>query len=224
MFDKGMEFLFEGKVLAFSIATAIGILLNAQKVLSFIDSYKKRRIELLKEATEFSGLSCKLRNQFNEEIESEYFRLVYRTKMDKSLREACLVLSENNKAEMPFIHFLRAGPHLSLNKGNLLVSISKVDYFSYFYNIILGVLMLLIGFSLIVFLKELTNPTIYSVLGLLGVCGFSIIFGFFFLSQTYSVNSARKIRRETEKALHDDSLEQKKVEKLPELKNFEPSI
>ena len=223
MLDKSMEFISEGNLLAFSVAMVLGVLLNAQKILSFIDSYKKRRIELLKEAAEFPELSDKLKNQLNEEIESEYFRLAYRVKMDKPLREACLGLSEWNNSELPFKWFLRAEPHLILKRGTLLVTISKFEYFSYFYNMVLGVFMLLIGFSLIVILDNLTNPTVYSVLGWLGACGLSIIFGLFFLSQTYSVNSARKIKRVIEKGLSDISLEQVEEGKLSATQIIEPT-
>ncbi|MBL1320844.1 MAG: hypothetical protein COA63_007250 [Methylophaga sp.] len=114
MYDKLVGLLSEGQYSAFAIAIALGVLFNASKILNFFDGVKKRRIDLLKEASSIRSLNENLKNHFEDEIEGEYFSLIHKVKMDKGLRDACIALYKKAERRLPFVHFLRAKMHLYL--------------------------------------------------------------------------------------------------------------
>ncbi|MGD9169712.1 MAG: hypothetical protein PVI97_06575 [Candidatus Thiodiazotropha sp.] len=199
MFDTVIELFVEGKYLAFALAIVLGLIFNAHNILAFADRLKKRRIELLKEAADLSTISENLKRHFEDELEGEYFRLSHKARMDKGIRDACIELYSRVERRISFTHFIRARSHLELHDGRLLVNISIFHKIGYYYNMIAGTGMSLVGFSLITIVSSLQQATALHVLIWLGMCVFLMMFGFFMLSQTFSVYSAKKIREFSEK-------------------------
>lgn len=195
MFDKAFEFFTEGKYVAFAVATVMGLLFNAKNILAFADVYKKRRIEILKEAIGLESINVNLKRHFEDEIEGEYFRLAHKVKLDKGVRDACIDWYYRLNLAISFSHFVRARTHLEVRDGNLSVTISTFDKVGFWYNLVAGVGMLLFGFLLAAMINALKPPTLVGVFILLGMCAFLIVFGFYMLSQTFSVVSAKKVQR-----------------------------
>ncbi|XOB91768.1 hypothetical protein ACMC9M_15815 [Pseudomonadota bacterium 24LQ007] len=195
MFDKAIEFVAEGKYVAFSIAIVLGVLFNAKNILAFADTYKKRRIELLKEAVAIGSINENLKSHFEDEIEGEYFRLAHKVKMDKVIRDACIDWYAKLNRELSLSHFIRARPHLEVCDGELNVKISTFDKIGFWYNLIAGITLLLSGFMFLAMTNAINSQTILGVLVLVAMSLFLIVFGFFLLSQTFSVTSAKKVQQ-----------------------------
>lgn len=198
MFDKAFELFAEGKYMAFAVATVMGLLFNAKNILAFADIYKKRRIEILKEAIGLESINVNLKKHFEDEIEGEYFRLAHKVKLDKGIRDACIDWYYRLNRTISFSHFIRAKTHLDVQDGNLSVTISNFDKVGYWYNLIAGVGMLIFGFLLAAMINTIKTPTLIGVFTLLGISVFSISFGSYMLSQTLSVISARKVQQAIE--------------------------
>ncbi|WP_166253907.1 hypothetical protein [Marinobacter salicampi] len=194
MFDKAFEFISTGEYAAFSFAIVLGVLFNLKHILSFADTYKKRRIELLKEAASITSINENLKVHFEDEIENEYFRLVHKVKMEKVVRDACIDWYAKLNRELSLSHFIRARSHLVLKDGKLDVKISKFDKIGFWYNMIAGIFLLLLGFFFLAMTSAVQSQTILGVFVLVGISLFLIVFGLFLLSQTFSVTSARKVR------------------------------
>ena len=121
MFDKSLELLVEGKYIAFAFAVTLGLAFNARSIVAFFDAFRKRRIDLLKEATSLSTISENLKSHFEDEIEGEYFRIAHKVKMDKGIRDACVELYLNIEKRIPFSHFINARYHFEAPGGHLRV-------------------------------------------------------------------------------------------------------
>ena len=193
MFEKALEYLGDGQYITFAVATVVGLLFNAQKILSFADSFRKRRIELLKEALRFETINENLKRHLEDEVEGEYFRLTHKVKMDKGIRDASINLYTKLERQLSFLHFIRARNHLELINGDLKVVISSFDKVGYYYNLIVGIAMLLTGFLFSTIINTMQDPTLFKVLVWIGFCLFFIAFGFFLLAQTFSIKSAKKV-------------------------------
>ncbi|MAR73477.1 MULTISPECIES: hypothetical protein [unclassified Halomonas] len=195
MFDKAFEFIFQGEYVAFSIAIVLGILFNLKHILSFADIYKKRRIELLKEAVFVDSINGNLKVHFEDEIENEYFRLAHKVKMEKVVRDACIDWHVRLNRELSIAHFIRARSHLEIKNGELEVKISTFDMIGYWYNIIAGILLLLIGSLFLTMTNAIQSQSIVGIVFVIGVSLFLIFFGLFLLSQTFSVVSAKRVQK-----------------------------
>ena len=194
MFDKAFELISQGEYAAFSFAIVLGILFNLKNILSFADIYKKRRIELLREAISIDSINGNLKVHFEDEIESEYFRLVHKVKMEKVIRDACIDWYVRLNRELSLSHFMRARGHLEIKGGKLEVKISTFDKIGYWYNMIAGIVLLLIGFPFLAMTNAIKSQTIVGFFALIGVSLFLIVFGLFLLSQTFSVVSAKRVQ------------------------------
>lgn len=199
MLDKAVQFISEGNYLAFGIATVIGILFNIQKILTVADAFRKRRIELLKEAIGVTSKNENLQRHFQDELEGEYFRISHNVRMDKGIRDASIDLYLKLERQLPFVNFIRAKNSLELDEGILRVKISNFDKIGFYYNLIFGFLLFMSGTLLLLLIDSLKQPTVLGVLTWIILCIFLMAFGFFFLSQTSSYHSAIKIKQFTNK-------------------------
>lgn len=191
---QAITYLSEGRYSLFAALVCIGLFLNGQKLLTFFDSFKKRRLELLKEATEAYSIDDNLKTHLKDEIEGELFRLSHRVKMHKAVRDASLKLYFKHDRELPFIHFIRARQLLDVIDGILTVKISKADWVGFYYNIVFGFLMLFSGILSLVIARKVIESSILEAFGWAIASLFIILFSLFILAQTMSVISAKKIR------------------------------
>jgi hypothetical protein len=197
MLEKVIEFFPELKYLALAVAIVPGLVFNAKNIIAFIDTFKKRRLDLLKEAMSHSA-NEKLKSHYEDEIEGEYFRIAHKAKMDKGMRDACIEFYLEMEKRIPFSHFIQARHHLEAPDGHLRVNITPFDKVGYYYNAIAGLFLLLIGFILITLIKAIELKTAIHLLLWIGMSMTLMMFGFFLLTQTASVTSAKKIQKFTD--------------------------
>lgn len=192
MLEKVIEFFPELKYLAFAIAVVPGLVFNAKNIIAIVDIFKKRRLDLLKEALSHSA-NEKLKTHYEDEIEGEYFRITHNAKMDKGIRDACIDYYLEIEKRIPFSHFINARHHLEAPEGHLSVNITKFDLVGYYYNVIAGFFMFVSGFVLIALIKLIEIESVLHLLIWIAMSLTVIMFGFFLLMQTASVVSAKKI-------------------------------
>lgn len=194
MIDQALSYIAGGEYFLASIALVFAILLNLEKILSMVDSHKKKRIVLLNEAIADESISDHLRSHLKDEIQGEYFYQVHKMKMDKFKRDLLLETHNQLKGEITLKQFQRANNQLIVKNEKLVVDISKIDNVSLYYNMIMGVLMAVMGFALLSVPVSLDEPTIYKILSWLVLCTFLIGFGFFMVYQTFPIIIAKRIR------------------------------
>lgn len=193
MIDKALKLLEEGELLLFSIAIVFAMILNIEKIMSFLDSRKKQRIELLKEAIEIPEIKEDLKSHFKNEIENEYFRLVHKVTMDKNIRELALEKYELLGGKVAFRHFKRASSHFVIVDGKLEIKITKFDWFSFYYNLIAGFAVVIFGFVFFVVQGIIMQAAIIKSIVWIIVGVFSMLIGLWMISEVISVISAKKI-------------------------------
>lgn len=198
MIDKVLSYAEGGEYLLASIALVFAILLNLEKILYIINIHKKKRMIFLNEAMADESLSDNLKAHFKDEIQSEYFYQVHKMKVDKFKRELLLETHNKLKGEITLKQFQRANNQLIIKDEKLVVDISKFEGFSFYYNMVMGILMAIFGFALLSVPVNLNDPTIYKILSWFLVCVFFISFGFFMVYQTFPVIIAKRIRKALE--------------------------
>lgn len=178
MIDKVLSYAEGGEYFLASIALVFAILLNLEKILSIINTHKKKRITFLNEAIADESISETLKAHFKDEIQGEYFYQLHKMKVDKFKRDLLLETHNKLKGEITLKQFQRANNQLIVKDEKLVVDISKLESFGFYYNMGMGILMAVFGFALLSIPVNLSDPTIYKVFSWLLVCTFLIGFGF----------------------------------------------
>jgi len=192
--DKFIGYIESGQYFIASIVVVFAVLVNIEKIFSIIDTQKKKRIGLLKEAIANDALSISLKEHFKNEIQGEYFYQAHKISMDKFKRDLVLDAHIKLDGDITFKQFKLANNHIAVVDGKLNIEISKLDSFSYYYNMFFGVLMAIAGFFLLFIPVAITDPTVYQVFYWLIICVFLIGFGFFMILQTLPLRAAKRIR------------------------------
>ncbi|MFZ6040303.1 hypothetical protein ACOV11_07290 [Vibrio natriegens] len=86
---------------AFAIAIAF-LLVNTRNVSVFWDERRKRKLNVLLEASKSNEVSEPLQKHFQEEIEVEYFRLTYGVKIQRHLITTLLAIKDTTNNRIPF--------------------------------------------------------------------------------------------------------------------------
>lgn len=194
MFDKALQLMTEGRIAFAMIAVVFGVIFNAKKIVEFIDIFKKRRIELLQEASKSTAVSDTLKEHFHNEIEDEYFRLTHKKRMSKKIRELSLTLSKD--IDIPFFHFIRASSLLKSDENGLSVAIPTFDNIGYYFNLVFGFSSIMFGAIIVILAGEIDQPSIKDIVTVLTMSAFLILIGVMMISQTFPVHSAKKIESE----------------------------
>ena len=198
---KIIESLENGNILLVLVFAIFALLLNGPKILEFVESRKRIRIEKLKEAISNGSVKGATKVHLENELESEYFKLATGLYLEREFRESIISLHEKAKGEIKFVHFKRALPHLKYSSEvpNLVVKITLFEKMAYYFNIVGGSVMTLLGVT-IVFIPTMSSETSFSViLYSVGMGVFLIAVSVFMLYQAFPMISARYVRELIEK-------------------------
>ena len=184
-------------ILKLSISGLASILsaVNLIGILNHLGSRRQQRLSHIREALELAKGNNKLERHFEDELEGEYFRLIHRVRMEKSIRDAVIDCHTKSGGSISFIHFLRSRPHLSVNNldKSLSVKISTGAHILYYANLVLGFAIFVLGAFLLLSapLFGTLSEVFISSLVYMGC----LLLSLFFISETRSVNSARLIKK-----------------------------
>lgn len=111
------------------------VIVNLKNIIPFFDNYKKRRMNLLKEVIADDGVDERVKKHIKNEIDSEYFKLAYGIKMDKSKVICILNTHDELGCCIPFRTYLNANYYIHVEGGSMKIKISKSDRLHYYYNL-----------------------------------------------------------------------------------------
>lgn len=180
------------------IAIIVSILLNLKKITDFIEDQKKARASKITEALKCDFLIGDTRSFLEEELATEYFKISTGIKWEKSFREAIIRAYKESNGELSFEDFKRARPHLIYKSGMIKIDISWFDKINYYLNWFLGFFMALFGLFVIIFPLLITGINFTQLFANLSFGATLIVFSVLVILQTYSLTSARKIKKQLE--------------------------
>jgi hypothetical protein len=188
-----------GNVIVLFVLVLIALFINAQKIVDFYEAKKRHRIEKLKEALDNNFVRSLSKEYLEKEIEAEYFRLTTGIYLEREFREKILSIHQQAKGELSFSHFRRALPHLVFEKGEIQVSISRTDKFSFWFGLIVG--WFFIACSMIFFMSSIyiKQFDLLHFIVFISFCIFFLLAGGIMIRQTFPVRSAEIIAKHLEK-------------------------
>lgn len=184
----------ENLVVAFTLVL-LSIIVNAQKLQEYMKYRKRVKINDLKEALNTGNPTGNTKDYLEQELESEYFKLVTNIRTEKLLREKIMDVHKDAKGEIEFFHFIRAISYLSIIDGKLAVTISKFAEFSYWYNKIAGITLMVTALVLWVFPIFAQDANLVKIVVFYLLGGMLVPMGFMLVTFTFPYESARKIEK-----------------------------
>lgn len=119
------------------------IIVNLKNIFPLFDNYKKRRLNLLKEATSDENVNDQIKAHIQDEIDSEYFKLTHGVKVEKN--KAICILNTHNKlgSSVPLRSYLNAVNYIFPQNGIMNIEVRKSDKISHYYNTFIAFLFFL---------------------------------------------------------------------------------
>lgn len=165
-----------------------------------MDPRSKRKLTFLKDLLKEGGVTGKIREIVQEEVNSNVFWETHKIIADKHLRQAIINLDESTDGRLKYIDFQKALSFLSIRQDRTLkvrkfTSSDKLKHLVF--CVISFIYLSFAALSLIIFFFPLNNPGIQ--LALLLMASLFFILACFFKSQTFPLQAARKIKNEIRK-------------------------
>ncbi|MEO2267689.1 hypothetical protein V1358_10280 [Pseudoalteromonas sp. YIC-656] len=195
MIDKALNYIASGQYWLASIVVVFAIIVNIEKIISVIDTQKKKRLAFLKDAISDDCLSDNLKSHLEDELQSEYFYQTHKIRIDKFKRNLLFEYHDKLRGEITFKQFKRANDQLVVKDGKLRVEISAFDNIAFYYNMFFGVIVSIFGFVVFSIPLNLGGTSLYSLINWIAVSAFFIGFGFFMVYQTIPILIAKRIRK-----------------------------
>ena len=197
LFVKQFE---NGNLVIVLLISAIAFLFRYKQIIEFFDGRKKLKIEKFTNALKCEQLTGLTRAHIENELVNEHFRQATGLGVEKEFRGAILKLHNQMQGEVSFSHFRRALSHLYLENQTIVVRLTKLSLFSFWYNTAAGAILLAIGFFSIAIV--VAAPFIQSNINAWSLLGFGssfLITGIFMISLNRSIYSARIIKNQQTK-------------------------
>jgi len=192
--EKLVDKVKSGDYLSGALIVMVALIFNFKKIVDFLEDRKKARLLKLTEALECEHVRGLSKSHLEEELATEYFKIVTGIRLEKEFREAIIKAHRDTKGEINFTHFKRALPHIIFNDSKLSVNISIFEWVGYAFNFCCGFLLALLGF-LIIQANQINAESIFQIINRLGFGSFFIIIGFLMLYSTSPLLSARKVKK-----------------------------
>ncbi len=125
-------------------------LVNTRNIVTFRDEHRKRKLNILLDASKSDEVSEDLKKHFRDEIEVEYFRLTYGVKVRRPLIRAMLRVSRFGNENIPFGLILSARKYFDSDDEKCVRKLVSIDLFSSLesaFNLLASCLLALVIYS-----------------------------------------------------------------------------
>ena len=198
LLDKLLESIQGGNFALAAVVLVVAIVFNLQKIVNFLESRKRSKIEKLTDALESEHLKGGTRSLLERELESEHFKLATGIYLEREFREALIKIHQKAKGELSFRNFRRALPHLKYVKQKVNVVIDISDKVGYWLNMLSGSFLMLFSLLLLVLTASSSGLALTKKFSGFGFGVFFAVFGFVILAQTIPVSAAKRIKKHIE--------------------------
>ena len=203
--DKIVDAIQSGNILWLAVILMIGLILNYPRISEYLESRKRQRISRIMEALDCAHLDDQFKDFLKHELSREYFLYVAEIPAEKEYREELIRIHKLSKGELPFLHFRRASRHLRFEGGRIRVNLDIPDMIGYYMNFAVSIffgLVALVMFMMPAFVRPIS---LIQTLSMYGLSALLVVMVVFFLSQTFSVYSAKRIRTHIDNQLNSDT-------------------
>jgi len=180
------------------ISLGIWLVLNHRHVFDLFEYRQKSKLKNIETALKSEHLKGLTKLHLEKALTTEHFYLSTGIRVEEKFREAIITEHQNTHGEIAFRHFKRALPHFYFEQEQLIIRVTKVETWMYWYGIIAGSLVLITGaLSLLIPLYLLLFTTLEdsAILSYI-ISGITFIpFGIFMLIEGQSVFSAKLIQK-----------------------------
>lgn len=192
--DRLMKQLENGNYITALAILFIVLLFKAKDILIFLNLFKSNKLNRLKNLYQIKSLSSINENILKECIEKEIFNEVTGINTEKILREKIVMIHNISQGVLTYKDFQLALPFLKIKDYKLVVSFTKWDILTVYFNIFISIILFSISWyfmSLPSLIGEMPlYKTFFSIL--IGIIIYA--FGGFILSLTFSLRTAKRIQ------------------------------
>ena len=206
LLDKLLKSIQEGNFVVVAIVLVFAIVFNIKRIVDFLDSRKRSRIEKLTDALNSEYLKGGTRSLLERELESEYFKLATGIYLEREFREALIKIHHKAKGELSFQSFRRALPHLKFIKQKVNVVIDIGDKIGYWLNVLFGLFIMLFGLLLFVITVTNSNLVLIKKFSGFGASVFFLFFGLVVFTQIIPMDAAKRIKKHIEMLNSDQTI------------------
>lgn len=192
--NKIADAIQSGNILWLAVILMIGLIGNYPRISEYLEGRKKQRIGRIMEALDCTHLDDQFKDFLKRELSREYFLYVAEIPAEKEYREELIRLHTLSKGELPFLHFRRASRHLKFEDGHVLVKLGISDMIGYYMNFFVSILFGLVALVMFMMPAFVRPISFVQTLSLYGLGALFVVMVAFFLSQTFSVYSAKRIK------------------------------
>jgi hypothetical protein len=191
----------ENGILGVLILVAVALITNAQKIITFLDGNKKRRVNLLNEVVSSDLVDEIIKEHVRNEINSEYFKITHGVYIDKDKIISIIETHQKLNNAIPFRTFINATPIISVKNGSFTLEFRKIDKISHILNSIIGYLLFAISPFIVAIagVNATLTDNLFSSFTLIGLAAVSLCIAVFILSMSRDYSSAKFIERELSK-------------------------
>lgn len=194
--DNLLDLLIDGNHFKIWLGVVFLILFNLKNISSFIDSHRKKKVNLLLEAINSQQTSNELKEHFREAIDEEYFHLIHKIQTNKKTRDLMISTHKKMNGGLSFVNFERANLMINIKNNKLAVNITWFDWLAALYNITASLIFLclvVLCCYVTFFSKSINTQQLFLNLFLIVFLLFTSIIMFL---QIRPIVSARRIKKE----------------------------
>ena len=190
-----IEGITTGNIFVVAIIVVMAIIFNFEKIFSFLHTRKRVKIQLIEESLKNLHVNGDTKLYLESLLEKEYFKAITGIDLEKEIREALIQVHKEANGELKFKHFKRAIPFLLYKDGVLSVKIDKFSMFGFIYNLVFGVLLMIVGLALFILPAFVSDITIQNILSSYGTATFMIFSGGLMLLESVPLVSAKLVKK-----------------------------
>ncbi|MCU4677429.1 hypothetical protein N7931_17535 [Catenovulum sp. 2E275] len=192
--NKIADAIQSGNILWLAVILMVGLIGNYPRISEYLEGRKRQRIKRIMEALDCTHLDDQFKDFLKHELSREYFLYVAQIPAEKEYREELIRLHKLSKGELPFLHFRRASRHLKFEGGQVAVNLDLSDKIGYYMNFAVSIFFGLVALVMFMMPAFVQPISFVQALSLYGLGALFVVMVIFFLSQTFSVYSAKRIK------------------------------
>ena len=198
IFKSILRSLENGNILLAIFIVTFALVVNLKAVVEFFDRQRTKRALFLAESLQNPGLTVSTRAYVEDALNTEIFRRASGIYAEKEFREKLLFVSIESKGEVSISQLSLIKRFLSYEEGNVSVRIGKGAVTEFWFNRVMGSVVLFFAAVTFMLMSSIKSPTIYQFLGLMGMVILFGAMGIVMYVQTIPLTIAKKVARTIE--------------------------
>jgi len=180
------------------VIVVIGIIFRANIIYKFYNEIKKNKLNFLIDISKKDFLDKTTAESVYEKINNDIFKITTGIQTNQYIRKKIMELYKEKKGEITLYDIKNAISFLKIKNENILIELTKFDYYSYIFSGLYSLFTILLAFMLIVFPLFILGSDSVSIKEYITmmIMGIGLIFITIpILKDTFAYKAAKKIKK-----------------------------